>query len=196
MTTGERIKRARKKLGMTQKKLALAAGLSEIAIRKYEADKRNPGREALKLLADKLGVSEPYLLGYADEDNDYVSVDDEEAFQEDDARKLAFARRLFKDARLIIDRNENQEVDEYLIIFPGCEMIAEIMTKQQIFDFVDDIVQKAEQQVKRYITRKIEAEFAHVIDEDMSKTVYANLTPGEKDDYYPAPLPEEKPGEE
>ncbi len=63
MSMGERIKAARKALGMTQKALAEVSGVSEITIRKYEADERQPRIEQLRTLADKLGVDLAYIVG-------------------------------------------------------------------------------------------------------------------------------------
>lgn len=57
MTTGERIKEARKKRGFTQKELGILSGTSEITIRQYEIGKRQPRTEQLHRIADALGVS-------------------------------------------------------------------------------------------------------------------------------------------
>ena len=54
MTTGEKIKLYRKKKGLSQKELAELSGVSEISIRKYEADSRKPKIETLLKIADAL----------------------------------------------------------------------------------------------------------------------------------------------
>jgi transcriptional regulator with XRE-family HTH domain len=56
MTTGEKIKAARKAAGMTQIELADALGVSKTYISKYENDTRKPKRDTLLKIADKLGV--------------------------------------------------------------------------------------------------------------------------------------------
>lgn len=56
MGTGERIRSARKKMGMTQKQLGQACGIDEANIRKYETDRQNPKLETLQKIADALDV--------------------------------------------------------------------------------------------------------------------------------------------
>lgn len=61
MDIGDSIKRIRKEKGMTQKQLATDAGVSETSIRKYEAGKREPKKEAVQKIAKALGV-DPFSL--------------------------------------------------------------------------------------------------------------------------------------
>lgn len=56
MTTGELIKAARKKAGLTQEELGKNLGVSGSYIAQYEADNRNPKYETLKRIAAALGV--------------------------------------------------------------------------------------------------------------------------------------------
>lgn len=56
MNTGENIKHARINAGLTQKQLANAIGISEIAIRKFEANDRKPKLETLLKIASILNV--------------------------------------------------------------------------------------------------------------------------------------------
>lgn len=53
-TVGERIRYYRKRVGMTQKQLAEACGLTEPAIRNYELDNRIPSYEILENIANAL----------------------------------------------------------------------------------------------------------------------------------------------
>lgn len=62
MTTGERIKAARKKAGMTQKQLGILSQTSEITIRQYELGKRQPRTEQLSRIAIALNVTVDYLV--------------------------------------------------------------------------------------------------------------------------------------
>ncbi len=55
MTTGQRIKEARKRAGMTQKELALKLGIPFQGISQWENDLRNPKYETLRRIADALG---------------------------------------------------------------------------------------------------------------------------------------------
>lgn len=56
MSTGERIKTARKKAGMTQAELAAKSGLAAILIHQYEAGKRHPQLEQILRIAIALDV--------------------------------------------------------------------------------------------------------------------------------------------
>ena len=61
MTTGQRIKAARKSAGMTQEELGQKLGVSGSAIAQYETDKRKPKMETLRRIADALGI-QPWEL--------------------------------------------------------------------------------------------------------------------------------------
>lgn len=56
MTLGEKIKHHRNVKGLTQKQLGDMAGIHEVTIRKYEANKMSPKREQLESIASCLGV--------------------------------------------------------------------------------------------------------------------------------------------
>lgn len=66
MNSGEKIKEARIKKGLTQKELANAANLSEIAIRKYEAGSRQPKIETLQKISIVLDVPLSHLRSDSD----------------------------------------------------------------------------------------------------------------------------------
>lgn len=57
MTIGDRIRKARKARGLTQKQLGEASGTSEITIRQYETGKRQPRIKQLRAVASALGVN-------------------------------------------------------------------------------------------------------------------------------------------
>ena len=59
---GERIRRLRKKAGLTQEQLAEAVGVNPITISWWENDKYLPQTQNVKALAKALGVSEADLL--------------------------------------------------------------------------------------------------------------------------------------
>lgn len=65
MTIVERIKEVSKNKNLNLKSTAIKAGLSENAIYKWNTQK--PNADALKAVADVLGVSVDYLLGNTDE---------------------------------------------------------------------------------------------------------------------------------
>lgn len=70
MTTGQLIKAARKKAGMTQAQLAEKAGVAAITIQQY--DLRNPKLDTLQRIASALGVPVQELI------SDWEAVDKEE----------------------------------------------------------------------------------------------------------------------
>lgn len=64
MTTGQRIKNARKAAGMTQAELASKLGIPFQSISQWERDLRNPKQETLDKIAIALNVSTFELRGY------------------------------------------------------------------------------------------------------------------------------------
>lgn len=61
-SVGQRIKEARKKVGLTQKELADRIGVSTTTIQQYELGKRQPRFEQAAAIADALGVTYFYLV--------------------------------------------------------------------------------------------------------------------------------------
>ena len=61
---GNLIRVYRKSNKMTIKELAAKSGVSEISIRSYENNKRNPKYETLEKIADVLGIPVSEILGY------------------------------------------------------------------------------------------------------------------------------------
>lgn len=64
MTIGERLRVTRQQAGMTQKQVAIACGMADSAIRKYESGIQKPKVETIERLAVALGVTPTYLIGY------------------------------------------------------------------------------------------------------------------------------------
>ena len=62
MTVGEKIKEARKQVGLTQEQLSEKLGISRSAVAKWETDKGIPDVDNLKILSGLLNVSIDYLL--------------------------------------------------------------------------------------------------------------------------------------
>ncbi len=61
MVTGELIKAARIKRGLTQKQLGDLCGMADSAIRRYESGKGNPTQKTIQRIAAALGI-DPYSL--------------------------------------------------------------------------------------------------------------------------------------
>ena len=64
MTIGEKIKYFRKRIGITQAKLAELSGIHPVSIRKYEINKMVPQAAQIDRLAEALGVSSFALAGF------------------------------------------------------------------------------------------------------------------------------------
>jgi len=62
MSLGERIKKRRQALGITQRQLAEALGLTPQHISAVEQDKRTPSLSSLARLGEELGVTVDYLV--------------------------------------------------------------------------------------------------------------------------------------
>ena len=72
MTTGQLIKAARKKAGMTQKELGAKLGVAYQTLAQWENDLRNPKLDTLQRIASALGVPVQDLI------SDWEAVDKEE----------------------------------------------------------------------------------------------------------------------
>ena len=66
VTTGQRIKAARKRAGLTQKELGAKLGVAYQTLAQWENYLRNPKIETIQRIADALGVSLQYILGVVD----------------------------------------------------------------------------------------------------------------------------------
>lgn len=72
MTTGQLIKAARRKAGMTQKELGAKLGVAYQTLAQWENDLRNPKLDTLQRIASALGVPVQDLI------SDWEAVDKEE----------------------------------------------------------------------------------------------------------------------
>lgn len=72
MTTGQRIRAARKKANMTQAELAEMLEIPFQSVSQWERDIRNPKKETLEKIAEKLGVY--YLDLYGDEESKEIAT--------------------------------------------------------------------------------------------------------------------------
>lgn len=66
MTVGDRIRNARKSVGVTQQELANRLGISYVGISQWENNSRNPKIETIRRIAKALGVPMAYLMGDTD----------------------------------------------------------------------------------------------------------------------------------
>ena len=63
MTIGEKIKYFRKRIGITQAKLAELSGIHPVSIRKYEINKMVPQTQQIEKIAKALGISSFAITG-------------------------------------------------------------------------------------------------------------------------------------
>jgi len=64
LTLGQRIRYFRKKMGISQEKLAIAAGIKPSTLSYYEKDKREPCVQIIKNLSKALNITGDTLLGF------------------------------------------------------------------------------------------------------------------------------------
>lgn len=80
MTTGERIRRRREELGMTQAELAKKIGYSSYStIAKIESGDNNLKQSKIKAFADALETTPAYIMGWDEEEPQPVYYLDDEA---------------------------------------------------------------------------------------------------------------------
>ncbi len=89
MTTGEKIKQARKNAGITQKNLGDKLGVSPVMISQYESNTRNPKLQTLQKIADALNVtlsdlltSDTILNSEKSDITDWLSTMEEESYRD------------------------------------------------------------------------------------------------------------------
>ena len=63
MTTGEKIRYLRERVGITQSKLAEITGIHPVSIRKYETNKMEPKQPQIKRIAEALHISATAIAG-------------------------------------------------------------------------------------------------------------------------------------
>lgn len=72
----DRFHEIREKQGMSQRTLAKLCDFSDNQIHLYESGKREPSVNHFAIIADKLGVSADYLLGFTDDPQGLASSAD------------------------------------------------------------------------------------------------------------------------
>lgn len=148
MTTGQRIKAARKKAGMTQAELAKKLGIPYQSVGQWERDIRRPKKETLANIADALNI-DPLELSDDLFDNAFLAAL-QKAFGSDEEFRTAF---LNNDVALAILRNEN---DKKLIYFydmlnefgkeKAVDSVFELSEKEE---YLKDIYTKTPEELKR-----------------------------------------------
>ncbi len=107
MTTGEKIRDARKTAQLTQKALSELCGIAEPTIRRYEADKLHPKIQTLQKIADALGVD---VFSLADFDTATKMIED------DMNQKEVPPKQKPKEASQLLTTKEMQHIKKYRLL--------------------------------------------------------------------------------
>lgn len=82
----ERLRKARERLGWSQRELARQSGINEVQIGRYEKAQADPSATYLAIIAEKLEVSMDYLAGLTDDPRGHLGdgqlTDDEQELVE------------------------------------------------------------------------------------------------------------------
>ena len=121
MTTGQYIKRARQKAGMTQAQLAEKLGIPYQSIGQWDRDVRNPKLDTLKRIADALNISIQELAGipkWVDEKNiwELPDISTQEKKTSDEVQEwLDLLKELRSASHLVSDVNLSEKMLVYII---------------------------------------------------------------------------------
>ncbi|MDR1539024.1 MAG: helix-turn-helix domain-containing protein [Clostridiales bacterium] len=126
MTTGEKIKKRRKELSMSQRRLAELTGIAEITIRQYECNRFLPKIEQIKKIALALDIL-PVQLS-VDCIGTFSLLDPEKMSSE---AKEAFERDQNKMAELI--ERKTQQVDRGSVTTNILDQLALLPDKELLF---------------------------------------------------------------
>lgn len=103
MTVGERIKNLREKKGYTLEELGEKIGVGKSTVRKWENGMiKNMRRDKIQALAEVLGCSPLYILGYGDDDDLFPTSKS----KDDDAQN----ERVEKFANLYSQLSEDEQI--------------------------------------------------------------------------------------
>ncbi|MDY4970089.1 MAG: helix-turn-helix transcriptional regulator [Lachnospiraceae bacterium] len=112
-TMGDKIHAARVSQNMSQAELSRLTGLSARAIRYYESNNRTPSVDAIKKIAEALGLATSYFM----DDADFQEQLEREAFlaeakEKYGSRGKAQAKRIAEEARALYAGGELSEADK------------------------------------------------------------------------------------
>ncbi|MCR4989759.1 MAG: helix-turn-helix domain-containing protein [Lachnospiraceae bacterium] len=135
MTIGENIRRIRKEKGMTVKELAERVGISDTYMRFYENGQRSPKKDAIKKIADALGVN-PEVFYNADTDP-VTSMHRLFHIFKQYPGKICSAEEIFKDLKC-----KKTEKNEMFISFSGFSVL--ISSWKDAYYIYKEEIEKAE----------------------------------------------------
>lgn len=115
MTVGDRIRKAREEKGISQTDLAKMVGISKQTLYKYENNiVTNIPSNKIEKIADKLDVSEAYIMGWEEPDYLYTNENAEFLIEVTKmAKNKDFVDRMTKYMSLI-NEQKNQSIDDMI----------------------------------------------------------------------------------
>ncbi|BBF42609.1 transcriptional regulator, XRE family [Lachnospiraceae bacterium KM106-2] len=147
MTFGEKVKEARKEVGLSQEQFAEKMNVSRSAIAKWETDKGMPDINNLKVMAQLLEVSVDYLLNEDEklsfnEMKESVNLEEYQKSGKCRDKKDAACLSKFKDADAIVPliRTKKMNKIEWIVDFivqPGIVQLADYMNENPAFYLVE-----------------------------------------------------------
>lgn len=130
MTTGDRIKAARKKAGLTQAELAQKLGVTYQSLAQYERGRRNPKLETIRKIAAALGVSDRELMGDYEYDKpdapqmkDILAAENWNRWVDENRKPIFSSREEFEKWSRDIDPSDPPLMTEYFLMDPPEEGI-------------------------------------------------------------------------
>ena len=115
MTVGDRIRKAREEKGISQTDLAKMVGISKQTLYKYENNiVTNIPSNKIEKIADKLDVSESYIMGWEEPDYLYTNENAEFLIEVTKmAKNKDFVDRMTKYMSLV-NEQKNQSIDDMI----------------------------------------------------------------------------------
>ena len=111
MTIGEKIRKERKKIGLTQEELGKQIGVSFKTVQRWETDERMPNVAFMPLLASALKTSINYLMGIGDFSEKKAPVEDnKKVVEEENTPNLAYWGGVIDNARLVAKSGDSESI--------------------------------------------------------------------------------------
>lgn len=114
MTTGQRIKLARKSAGLTQKELGQKLGITYQTVAQWENNLRNPKHETLMRIAEALDITIDYLWGFTDSSDTRIATQGD--IDKFDGELVYTAENLSQSEREMVEKFKRLPLDERMRI--------------------------------------------------------------------------------
>lgn len=125
MTTGQRIKDARKAAGMTQKELGEKLGLSFQSIAQWENNLRKPKYETLEKIAQALDTTVDELMGIGNLSEERIKKRQRESLKADGYEQEKIDK-IMETSEKIFTKAELQSLDNFDLMFSATKFLAQM----------------------------------------------------------------------